>query len=75
MNIVALVLSMAEKLLELWVNKDKDKYNAKLLSLKTARAEEMAKPEEMRDFALVDNLDFEIILFAQALQTQMALSK
>lgn len=75
MNIVSLVLSLAEKLLSLWVSKEKDKYNAKLVALKEAYWLEKNKPEEVRDFAVIDNLEFEIILFAQALQTQIELNK
>lgn len=72
-GLIGTILSLAENLLALWVSKEKDKYNAKLVELKQAFYAEKNKPEAERDFAVIDNLRFEIQLFADALATQVKL--
>lgn len=73
-GLIPLILALADKVLALWVSKEKDKYNAKLLQLKTDYYAERNKPEEERDFALIDNLEFEIQVTANALITQVSLN-
>lgn len=75
MTLIATLLALAEKVVGLLLEKERDKYNAKLLQLKTDYYAERNKPEEKRDFSVIDNLEFEIQLTANALLTQVNLSK
>jgi len=72
--VIGAILGIASALLSLWVHKEKDKYNSKLLALKEAYYAEKNKPEAERDFAVLDNLEFEIVLFANALENQVRLN-
>lgn len=75
MGLIETILALAGQVVGLIAQKDRDKYNAKLLQLQTDYYAERNKPEEQRNFALVDNLEFEIQLTANALLNQVRTSK
>ena len=75
MGLIDTILALALQVVTLIAQKDRDKYNAKLLQLKNDYYAERNKLEAERDFALIDNLEFEIELTANALLMQASLNK
>lgn len=63
---LSVILSLLEKGLSLWEHKDKTKYVDKVMKLKREYREEMAKPEDQRSGAVLDNIEFELRLLAGA---------
>ncbi len=54
------LVGVLEAALRLWDDKEKHKYQDKLLALKKAYYEEYNKNPERRSDAVLDNLDFEL---------------
>lgn len=60
--------------LTIWSNKEKRKYIDKLLRLKKEWYAEINKPDDRRDNAVLDNVEFELRLLATAFSTEVAKS-
>jgi hypothetical protein len=51
--------------LKLWERKNKNKYFEELRNLERGRHSEEAKPLEERDQAMLDNIDYELLLLSR----------
>lgn len=70
----AALLGIAEALLSIWAHKEKDKYNAKLKQLRADYYAEINKPDDKRSDAVLDNLEFELRITADALAAQVRIA-
>lgn len=52
--------------LQLWTDKEKTKYVDQLMKLKKEYYEEVNKPDDKRDDAVLDNLEFQLRLLGSA---------
>lgn len=66
-----LILGIVSVALQLWLYKEKNKYVDKKIALETAYYKEMNLPLEERDFAVLDNLEAELKIFARALTEEI----
>jgi len=60
--------------LTLWKNKDARKYLDKLFDLKRDYYEEYNKPENERSNAVLDNIEHELCLIAEAFSSQVGIA-
>jgi len=61
--------------LSLWLHKDQTKYLDKVIKLEKQYYVEDNKPEDRRDFAVLDNIDFELQLISEAFNSKVNKSK
>ena len=67
-----LILSLADRCLELWNDIRKDKYQKSMLKLKKAYAKEMDKNKSDRN--ILDHLEREMFFLSDLLNTELALA-
>lgn len=66
MNWVSVILEILKSGLSLWDSKEKTKYIDKLMKIEKEIYEEESKPLEERDQAVIDNLNFDLLLVSRA---------
>ena len=67
-----LILSLADRCLELWNDSRKDKYKKSMMKLKNAYAKEMDK--EKSDHNVLDHLEREMFFLSDLLNTELRLA-
>lgn len=67
---VIFILGIIDKILDLWLTKEKTKYIDARIRIEKAYWEEINKPISERDFAILDNLEFELRSLLRALMTE-----
>ena len=67
-----LILSLADRCLELWNDSRKDKYQKSMMKLKKAYAKEMDK--EKSDHNVLDHLEREMFFISDLLNTELRLA-
>ena len=68
---VAALFSILNSALSIWANKEKTKYQDRLLSLKRDYYAEYNKPLSERSDAVLDNLEFELRLLSDAVAANL----
>jgi hypothetical protein len=68
---ISAILEIVGSALSIWDSKLKQKYIDKKIDLERKYYAAINEPEENRNNALIDNLEFEIILLAKALSLDM----
>lgn len=64
-----LILGLLEVGLQLWLEKEKNKYTDRMLDLKRRYYEEFNKPDNVRSNAILDNVEFELRQLAREFTT------
>lgn len=69
---ISAILGIVASALSIWDSKLKQKYIDRKIQLERDYYNALNQPEETRNNALIDNLEFEICLLAKALAMDMA---
>jgi hypothetical protein len=64
--VIETALKLLETGLSLWLHKEKTKYVDKLMDLKRKYYEEINRPADLRNDAVLDSLEFELCVLALA---------
>lgn len=65
MDIFSSLVKCTELLLTIWVHKEKQRYFEEFRSLQRRLKNEHAKPEPLKDMAVIDNAEFELLLLTR----------
>lgn len=74
MDYISVILSLTDTGLKLWQQKDARKYIDQLIELKQEYYNEINKPNELRDDACLDRIEFRIKLLCESFTSSVGQS-